>query len=221
MNCNTPPISAALLIEDYPVLTEFYRKALRGYYPKVFHAESRAKADALIADRSLNQPFTVAILHERVRCGPEGGQCDGMSLALHLREHHPETKLLYSISLLSSYKIGSIIREINPEAILYRPDVTPFEFNTAIKCLMEGKSYASPSVVPHMRDDIVGNKILDMIDRRILHYLGQGARTKDLPQLIALSLPSIEKRKKYLRHFLDDAGNDYQMIQTARRLGLI
>jgi len=140
---------------------------------------------------------------------------------LHLREHHPETKILYSIDLLSSYKVGSIIREINPEAILYRPDITPFEFSTAIRSMAEDKSYASPSVVPHMRNDIVGNKILDIIDRRILHYLGQGARTKDLPHLIALSLPSIEKRKKSLRNLLDDPGNDYQMIQAARRLGLI
>lgn len=221
MNCSTPSNAAALLIEDYPVLTEFYRAALRGHYPQVIHADSRAKADALIMEGSPNQSFNVALLHERIRCGPEGGQCDGMSLALHLREHHPETKLLYSIDLLSSYKVGSIIREINPEAILYRPDITPFEFSAAIRCITEGGSYASPSVVPHMRNDIVGNKILDLIDRRILHYLGQGARTKDLPHLVALSLPSIEKRKKSLRHLLDDPGNDYQMIQAARRLGLI
>ncbi len=221
MNCSATSNAAALLIEDYPVLTEFYRQALQGHYTKVVHADSRAKADALIMDRSPNQPFTIALLHERIRCGPEGGQCDGMSLALHLREHHPETKLLYSIDLLSSYKVGSIIREINPEAILYRPDITPFEFSTAIRCMAESKSYASPSVIPHMRNDIVGNKILDMIDRRILHYLGQGARTKDLPHLIALSLPSIEKRKRSLKDFFNYPENDYQLIQAARRQGLI
>lgn len=216
-----PTGSAVLLIEDYPVLAAFYREALREHYSLVIHADSGAKASSLIADGARSHPFTAALLHERIRCGPEGGQCDGMSLALHLREHRPETKILYSIDCLSSYKVGSIIREINPEAILYRPDITPFEFNAAIRRLTESRSYASPSVVPHMRNDIVGNKVLDLIDRRILHYLGEGARTKDLPRLVALSLPSIEKRKKSLRHLLDDPGNDYQMIQAARRLGLI
>ena len=211
----------ALLIEDQPLLARIYRDTLKTQYAQVVHANNRVEAIRHIHQVSADRAFTVALLHERIRCGSDGEQCDGPDVALQLRQRHPETKLLYSIDHLSSYKVGSIIREINPDAILYRPEVTEIEFQTAVQSILKGKSYTSPSVTPHMRNDIVGNTVLDLIDRKILHYLGRGARTKDLPQLVALSLPSIEKRKRWLKRFFDEPANDYQLILAAREKGLI
>ncbi|MFK8164121.1 MAG: hypothetical protein AB8H12_16875 [Lewinella sp.] len=213
--------TTALLIEDFPILARYYREALKSYFDEVVLVDNTSDALKAIEAQSVDTPFDLAILHETISDQGTNNRIDGFALALELKSRHPDTRLLYSINRLSTYLIGSIIREINPEALVFRPDLSEVEFVHAIKSVQLGKSYHSPSIVPHMHYDIASSSLVDRIDRNILHYLGQGARTKDLPRLIALSLPSIEKRKKQLKNLLNNPESDYQLILAARKRGLI
>lgn len=213
--------STTLLIEDFPILVRYYQGVLEHHYDEVILVDNANDALDAIMARPVDSPFDLTVLHETIMPRAGDVRIDGFALALELKSRHPRTRLLYSINRLSTYLIGSIIREIDPEALVFRPDLSEVEFAHAIKSLKSGKSYHSASVVPHMRCDIAASSLVDRVDRNILHYLGQGARTKDLPRLIALSLPSIEKRKKQLKNLLDDPGSDYQLILAARSRGLI
>ncbi|WP_020570855.1 response regulator [Neolewinella persica] len=213
--------TTALLIEDFPILARYYREALKSYFDEVILVDNTTDALKALEAQPVDAPFNLAILHETISDKGKNNRIDGFALALELKSRHPDTRLLYSINRLSTYLIGSIIREIAPEALVFRPDLSEVEFVHAIKSIQSGKPYHSPSIVPHMHYDIAGSSLVDRIDRNILHYLGQGARTKDLPRLIALSLPSIEKRKKQLKNLLNDPESDYQLILAARKQGLI
>jgi len=208
-------------IEDFPILARYYREILERQFDEVILVDNAHDALAAIMARSEEQSFDLAVLHNVIRGISLDDRADGFALALELKRRHPSTRLFYSTNRLSTYLVGSIIREINPEAMIFRPDLSEIHFEEALHSLRRGETYYSPSIIPMMRFDIASSNIVDRIDRNILHYLGQGARTKDLPSLIALSLPSIEKRKKQLKNLLNDPENDYQLILAARRSGFI
>lgn len=213
--------TTALLIEDFPILARYYVEVLECHFDEVIMVDNAHAALEAIMARPEDTPFELAIIHNVIKGLTSEDRTDGFALALVLKSRHPSTRLLYSTNRISTYLIGSIIREINPEALIFRPDLKEFNLTQAIEALMANRTYYSSSVIPHMRFDIASSSIVDRIDRNILHYLGQGARTKDLPRLIALSLPSIEKRKKQLKNLLDAPENDYQLILAARRSGFI
>ena len=64
--------------------------------------------------------------------------------------------------------------------------------------------------------------ILDEIDRMLLFELSQGAKTKDLPNFIPLSIAGIEKRKRHLKEIFDiSKSDDRTLIKVAREKGFI
>lgn len=211
----------ALLIEDFPVLTKYYREILERQFDEVIHIDNFHDALSTITTNPATNPYELVIMHNVIRGEYLNDRTDGFVLAQELKRRRPSCPLLYTTNRLSTHLVGSIIREVNPEALIFRPDVTDAKLEQAIVNLRYGKTYYSSSIIPLMRFDIASSNIVDRTDRNILHYLGQGARTKDLPNLVSLSLPSIEKRKKQLKNLLNAPENDYQLILAARRSGFI
>ena len=65
-------------------------------------------------------------------------------------------------------------------------------------------------------------KYLGKINRQIISLIGEGKKNKNLPEILNISLSSIEKRKTQIRLYLNiPKSNDEEMIKEARKRGLI
>ena len=73
-----------------------------------------------------------------------------------------------------------------------------------------------------MRKKITSELEINENDRKILFYLSEGVRTKDLIKKVPLSLASIEKRKSILKKIFEvDRKGDLALIIHARKNGFI
>jgi DNA-binding NarL/FixJ family response regulator len=73
-----------------------------------------------------------------------------------------------------------------------------------------------------MRKAIQSDIFVDEKNRKILHLLSQGVKTKNLADHLDISLSAVEKRKKQLKLlFIVEDGQDETLIKEAKKKGFI
>src|SRR5690606_10137000 len=118
--------------------------------------------------------------------------------------------------------VDRLIKEINPEGILCKSDIDIDEFLNAFKIILNGNTYKSNKIVKSLKDKDFDQYNLDNYDRQILMRLSEGILTKNIPNYVPLSLSAIEKRKANLKNmFLKGGGDDHELIETIKKMGII
>jgi hypothetical protein len=73
-----------------------------------------------------------------------------------------------------------------------------------------------------LRKEVTNDFLLDAIDRKLLYELSIGTMMKDLPEILLLSLPAIEKRKNRIKQIFDVSNPyDKELLQKAKEKGFI
>jgi DNA-binding NarL/FixJ family response regulator len=121
-----------------------------------------------------------------------------------------------------SFRILNIIKEINPEGLLIKSDLTSSELAEAFQHILKGEIYYSSTVSNFLNTSITSNIFVDETNRKILHLLSQGVKTRSLTEHIDLSMSAIEKRKKQLKMlFSIRDGKDESLLKEARSKGFL
>ena len=111
---------------------------------------------------------------------------------------------------------------MKPEGLLIKNDITPLELLETIRIVVNDPPYYSKTVLKLLRDQVINDFILDNYDRKILYELSIGTRMKDLPNILPLSITSIEKRKRKLKRMFNvKKMDDRQLMISAREKGFI
>ena len=134
----------------------------------------------------------------------------------------PDAKIVILTMFNESYRILNIIREIKPEGLLIKSDLTSSELADAFQYILDNPPYYSGTVKSFVGATISSDIHLDDINRKILHLLSQGIKTKSLKEYIDLSMSAIEKRKKQLKLlFSVEDGKDETLLEEARKKGFL
>ncbi len=220
----------ALLIDDHPLIAEAYKSAFK-------FIESRNEAisfniltatDCDSACKILkeyvekNDHLDIVFLDMRLPPSKDGTLLSGEDLGLKINELLPKTKIIVSTTFNDNYRVHSILKNLNPEGFLVKNDLTPNELVQAIEEVLEDPPYYSKTVMKLLRNQVSSDLLLDDIDRKILYEISVGTKTKDLPEIVHLSMPAIEKRKRQLRKiFALSSTDDRELILTAKDKGFI
>lgn len=86
---------------------------------------------------------------------------------------------------------------------MIKNDITPKELMIAIKTVITDPPYCSKTVTKLLRKEVSNDLLVDAIDRKLLYELSIGTMMKDLPEILSLSLPAIEMRKRRLKQIFD------------------
>jgi len=216
-----------LMIDDHPITLDGYRNILislqdsnsnylidiasncEDAYWKIHKtAEENNQFDVIFLDISLPPSESLKIF-------------SGEDLGLKIREISPSTKIIILTMYNENFRIYNILKNISPEGLLIKSDVSPKEFFRAFSEVLDDKLYYSHTVKVLMRKQFTNNIVLDELDRNILFQLSKGVMTKDLIQFIPLSLAAIEKRKRNIKEILEIDGGDLLLIERAKQLGFI
>ena len=150
---------------------------------------------------------------------------DKNNFFFELGETLPATayKLLSNITTKNTpSEILNIIKEINPEGLLIKSDLTSSELAEAFQHILFSPPYYSSTVNTFLNTTITSDVYLDETNRKILHLLSQGVKTKTLKEHIDLSMSAIEKRKKHLKLLFDvEDGKDETLLKEARIKGFL
>lgn len=219
-----------LIIDDHPLITEAYITALN-YYSKHnetidFLIQTAYDCDSgrELIKRAVKSKEQKHIVFLDIKLPPskDGKILSGEDLGLLIRETLSSPRIIVSTTFNNNFRVHNILKNINPEGLLIKNDITPLELLETIRVVVKDPPYYSKTVIKLLRDQVVNDFILDEFDRKILNELSIGTRMKDLPNLLPLSIASIEKRKRKLKRMFNvKKMDDRQLLISARDKGFI
>jgi DNA-binding NarL/FixJ family response regulator len=214
-----------LIVDDHPFIIQAYKNALekysqQGYEFEVIQANNCKSGYENIVESKI--PFNVAFFDISMPEYAEKGIYSGEDLAVLMKSEMPSCKVILLTMHDELLKINNIIKNINPNGLIIKNDLTFDELIFAFDKIINNESYYSQTVIKLVGQAKYNDIELDAFDKQILFHLSKGVKTKDLPQYIPLSLSAIEKRKLNIREILDvKGGSDIDLINEAKTKGVI
>lgn len=216
-----------LMVDDHPIILEIYRSVLVQYDPSLYDIKITSGTDCrtgynAITNNLGRETFDIAFLDISMPSFEDNKIFSGEDLAFFLRQKMPCCKVVLLTTYTGALKIGGIVKNINPEGLIVKNDLTFDEFRLAFEKVLNGERYYSKMVMNVVLTMVNNLVSLDKYDQQIIHHLSRGVKTKDIPKHVALSLSAIEKRKLQIKDFLKvKGGNDEDIIREAEKLGFL
>ncbi|MEM1002689.1 MAG: response regulator [Bacteroidota bacterium] len=216
-----------LMVDDHPIIIEGYQNVLMA---------TKAEDQTLLIDTANNCDMAVSLIERSTRstnydicffdislpASSDGKYTSGEDLALLAKELLPNAKIVILTMFNESFRIHNIIKEINPDGFLIKSDLTSIELADAFQQILKSPPYYSSTVNNYVKRTITSEIYLDDINRKILHLLSQGIKTRSLGEYVGLSTSAIEKRKKQLKLlFSIPDGKDESLLKEAREKGFL
>lgn len=217
-----------LMIDDHPMIIEGYQNTLQ--FSKKDNQDLEIdianNCDEAIAcmDKSIKEenPYDVLFVDISLPPSTDGSMSSGEDLAEYAREILPKAKIIILTMFNESFRIHNIIKTIDPEGFMIKSDLTSSELASAFQAVLNNPPFYSGTVNSHIRKAITTNIVIDDKNRKILHLLSQGIKTKNLASHLDISLSAIEKRKKQLRDIFEvNDGQDETLLSEARKKGFV
>mgnify|MGYP001824753242 CR=1 FL=1 len=217
-----------LMIDDHPMIIEGYQNTLQftkndNQELKIDIANNCDEAVAFM-NKSIetNLPYDVLFVDISLPPSTDGSMSSGEDLAEYARAILPKAKVIILTMFNESFRIHNIIKNIDPEGFLIKSDLTSSELASAFQAVLYNPPFYSGTVNSHIRKTITSDIVIDEKNRKILHLLSQGVKTKNLASHLDISLSAVEKRKKQLKELFGiEDGQDETLLDAARKKGFV
>ncbi|WP_194768851.1 response regulator [Tamlana sp. I1] len=217
-----------LMIDDHPMIIEGYQNTLlftkRDNQELTIHIANNCDEALSHINNAVknNVPYDVLFVDISLPASTDGSMSSGEDLAEYARKVLPQSKIIILTMFNESFRIHNIIKTINPEGFLIKSDLTSSELASAFQTVLNNVTFYSGSVNSIIRKTVNSDIVIDDKNRKILHLLSQGVKTKNLASHLDISLSAIEKRKKQLRDLFDvEDGQDETLLNQARKKGFV
>ena len=216
-----------LMVDDHPIIIEGYQNTLMATKKEnqILHIETANDCDTanqLLRRAAKEKPYDICFFDISLPGSSDGKLTSGEDLAKLTRTIMPKAKIVILTMFNESFRVHSIIKQINPDGFLIKSDLTSSELAEAFQHILSSPPYYSSTVSNFLKRSVTSDIYIDEINRKILHLLSQGVRTITLREHISLSMSAIEKRKKQLKLlFSIDDGKDETLIEVARKMGFL
>lgn len=213
-----------LIIDDHHSIIEGYKNVLlknKDYKLQILKANSCDQAILAVNNAKHTNPFDVVFVDIQLPPSKDGIISSGEDLALLIKKEFPQTKIIISTMFDSPHRLNNILKTIPHNGILIKSDSTAKIILEAFETILQGNSFYSKTVQKLINKIIVNDEHLDEYNKKIIYYLSQGVKTKNLIQHIPLSLNAIEKRKNHIKQLFNVIGDDEQLLSEAKKKGFI
>jgi len=219
-----------LIIDDHPLISNAYKSAFNKINKKdvsisfkidIAH-DCDSASEKIHAFSTKNNKLDIVFLDIKLPPSTDGTLLSGEDLGLLINKLLPNTKIIVATTFKDNYRVLSIFKSLNPDGFLIKKDITPKELVTTINTIITDPPYYSKTVTKLLRKEVSNNFLLDAIDRKLLYELSIGTMMKDLPKILLLSLPAIEKRKRRMKQVFDaESPYDKELLLKAKEKGFI
>lgn len=212
-----------LIVEDHLTMIEGYKSILALHNRVTFdYFTARTYEEAVDVIHSAKSPFDVALLDISLNKGISQDELSGKNIGVLLRQQFPSTKIIIATSHIEKIILYDIYRAIKPESMLIKSDFGPFELIDALDQVLDNKPVYGDTFKNCVRDINEEPELLDSINQQIIFLIGQGIKTKNLPELLSLSVSTVDKRKAKIKEILGiEKGSDEDIIRLSKKRGLI
>ena len=217
-----------LMTDDHPMIIEGYQNTLiatkKHNQELIIDIATNCDESLFLINKSiaLGEPYHVYFFDISMPPSKDGKIKSGEDLAMLVRKKSPTSKIVMLTMFDESYRIHSIINNINPEGFLIKSDITSRELASAFQAVLNNPPFYSGTVNQSIKKAKTSNIDIDEVNHKILHLISKGIKNKDIAVVMEFSLSSIEKRKKHLKElFKVGDGNDHKLINIAKSHGFV
>ncbi|WP_053990897.1 response regulator [Mangrovimonas sp. TPBH4] len=216
-----------LMVDDHPMIIEGYQNTLMATKNEdqvllIDTANNCDTANELLQRSAKERPYDVCFFDISLPSSADGTISSGEDLAKIARDVMPHSKIIILTMFNESYRIHNIIKEVEPDGFLIKSDLTSVELAEAFQHILVSPPYYSSTVNNYLKKTVTSDIYIDDINRKILHLLSQGIKTRSLKEYIDLSMSAIEKRKKQMKLlFSVEDGKDETLLKEARDKGFL
>ncbi|MCG2419389.1 hypothetical protein K8089_10170 [Aequorivita sp. F47161] len=209
----------------------FYMDAYRTAFEKIeeswmycsFEITEHNSADAAMSCmESLDSNSSIDILFLQISngIGIKPTKDDGSVFGCTFRNRFSESTIILGTNFSQNYNIWNLIRQIKPQALISEDSNTPSELPSQITQALKNPPYMcdtfKQAIMTHLQREVD----LDRLELSMLYELSKGIRMAELPNILNMSISTLEKRKKRLKVQFDVVdGDDWALIQKARESG--
>ena len=218
-----------LIVEDEPLIIDILTNALHaisdsnGLYD--FKIRSATNSDLALkeVDRAIKStPFDLILLDISIPPSTDKRILSGEDLGVEIKSLFPKVKVVVFTSHNNNYRLNSILKSLDPDGFLIKSDITYVKLLEAINSVLQDPPYYSKVIQQLMRRHISHDFVLDKIDRQLLYHLNKGGKTKEIADLVNMSISAIEHRKSNLKTTFDvNGGSDRDLILKAELAGFL
>ena len=134
-------------------------------------------------------------------------------------ENHP-VRLVDQV--VNSLDINTILKNINPNGLIIKNDLTFDELLFAFDRVIKNEKYYSQSVLEMLSQMQHVPIEIDQFDKKILFQLSKGTKVADIPQYVPISSSAIKRRMEDLKVLLElKDGSDEELVKVAKSKGLL
>ena len=217
-----------LAVDDHEMTTMGYKFILEDtefddFKVLVDTAKSYEQAIEKIENSVNSFAYDILLLDIQLAQATEGPDKTGEDIGIIARKVIPKTKIVFMSSFSDNYRINSILKTVDPEGYMVKTEIDQKSLQAMVQTVMTTPPYYTQKALAAIRKKMANDDIiLDEKDKKILHYLSIGTKTKDMVNHVSLSLPSIENRKRQLKAvFGVEKQNDQALITESRNRGFI
>jgi DNA-binding NarL/FixJ family response regulator len=216
-----------LIVDDHPFIIEAYKNAIKGYNSKGAYEfvitqakDCKTGYEAIVNDD--NVPYDIAFFDLSMPTYEEKGIHSGEDLALLVKERMPACKIILLTMHSEMLKINTIIKNINPNGLVIKNDLTFDELLLAFDKILKNENYYSQTVVKLVSQIQFDSNEMDVFDKQLLFHLSKGVGVTELSQYIPLAPAAIEKRLANIKAVLDlNQASEAELVQEAKNKGII
>lgn len=217
-----------LIIDDHQIIIDTYRNALNEIEKttsniifKSLEAKNCDSAIKIIEKENLKETFSLVFLDIQLPSS-ESSILSGEGLGIKIRESNSKAKIIVCTNINDNHRLNNILKTVNPDGLLVKSDITFKDLLVSIRDVLSNKTYYSQSIINLLRLRAANDLVLDDYDVKILREISNGAKMKELLEIIPLSKSGIEKRKRLIKEaFKLKHNTDRELILAAKKRGYI
>ena len=195
-----------LIVDDHPLNVESYAVLLataENTKEAQLHQAFDCKQayDCMANCKNNAMPLDLALIDISLPPYEEKELFSGDDVAVLIQEAFPNCKIVIISMHNEPAWVDRIIKRIQPQVFIAKSDINHNSFTKIVNAIVNKQVYYSDSIRKAYLKPQLQNLEWDKHDIQILELIGKGIMTKDLPNLIPLSLSAIEKRKNNLKKF--------------------
>lgn len=146
----------------------------------------------------------------------------GEDIAKIIRSKFPEAMIIFISAMITSNKLESLLKSVNPEGIIEKSDINFSDLCMIFDNVLKGEVFYSKRIHKTIEENQARCLYLDALNVKIIELLSQGIATKNLPHYLPLSLSGVHKRKAKIKAVLNiEVGSDEEIIKEAKEKGFI
>ncbi len=216
-----------LAVDDHKMAVMGYKYILEDFnfedfYLNVEIETEYEKAQERIVNAAARNPYDILFLDIQLFPRESKDPRTGMHLALWAKQVSPESKIVFMSSFSDTFRINSIISEVDPDGYMLKAEVDEHSLREMVTTVLFNPPYYTFSVLVAFRDHIANVYHPDRVDIAILYELSKGTKTPEMAKMLKLSQSTIDIRKRKMREkFKVQDKNDLALIDEARKRGFI